>query len=61
MIHRQKHKLPLVRNSAWRRAVQRLDEVLESKSVFSNREKIELFGKRLFGDLWRGCKDEESK
>jgi len=42
----------LIRNPAYRQALQRLDESLEQNSGFSNAEKIELLGRHLFGDLW---------
>jgi tetrahydromethanopterin S-methyltransferase subunit G len=52
MNRRQKQPYLKVRNPAYRRAFQRLDESLEQNSGFSNAEKTELLGKHIFGDLW---------
>jgi hypothetical protein len=37
---------------AWRRAIQRLDQALEQNAPLDNREKIEMLGRQMFGDLW---------
>ncbi|HTR43146.1 MAG TPA: hypothetical protein VMH87_16145 [Pseudomonadales bacterium] len=36
----------------YRRAAQRMDEALQKNSRRDNREKIEIFGRMHFGDLW---------
>lgn len=42
-----------IRNSAWRRAVEQLDDRLDQNSEHSYGEKLDLIGRHMFGDLWR--------
>jgi hypothetical protein len=53
MNHYQKCPSLIVRNPAWRRAIERLGESLEQNSEHSNAELIERMGRHMFGDLWR--------
>ncbi len=53
MNHHQKSLFPIVRNSAWRRAIERLDGALDQNSDGDNSELIERIGKHMFGGLWR--------
>ena len=47
----QKHSRPIVRDPAWRPALQRLDEALERASDGSNAEKIRLLRVAMFADV----------
>jgi tetrahydromethanopterin S-methyltransferase subunit G len=60
MNHRQKRPKIFVRNPAWRRAFQRLDETLDQNSDGDNSELIERIGKHMFGDLWRERENTQS-
>lgn len=53
MSHPKKLPTILVRNPAWRRAIERLDESLDQNSEHSYAEKLDLIGRHMFGDLWR--------
>jgi hypothetical protein len=61
MNHHQKHPSLLVRNSAWRRAFERLDESLDQNSDYSNAELLDRMGRHPFGDLWHATKDPAPK
>ena len=61
MNHHQKPALPLVRNPAWRRALQQLDGALDRNSHYDNSELLERIGKHMFGDLWREPENTKSK
>jgi hypothetical protein len=53
MTRPRKIARPIVRNPAYRQALQRLDEALEQNTPSDNSEKLDLMGQHLFGDLWR--------
>jgi hypothetical protein len=61
MNHHQKPALPLVRNLAWRRALQRLNGALAQNSHYENSELLECIGKHMFGGLWRKPENTDSK
>lgn len=52
MNRRQKERGVTIRNPAYRKALERLDEALERNSRGSNAELTELLGRIMFGDLW---------
>ena len=53
MTSTQKIARPIVRNPAYRQALQRLDEALGENTQSDFSEKTELLGMAMFGDLWR--------
>jgi hypothetical protein len=53
MTRTKKIARPIVRNPAYRRAFERLDEALEQNTPSDYSEKTELLGMAMFGDLWR--------
>jgi hypothetical protein len=52
MTRPRKIARPIVRNPAYRQALQRLDEALVQNAPSDNSEKLDLMGQHLFGDLW---------
>jgi hypothetical protein len=53
MTRTNKIARPIVRNPAYRQALQRLDEALEENTQSDYSEKTELLGMAMFGDTWR--------
>ena len=60
MNRQQKHPHLAVRNAAYRKALQRLDQALERNSRWSNAEKIQLLGRLMFGDSWDEVEESDS-
>jgi hypothetical protein len=52
MTRTNKIARPIVRNPAYRQALQRLDDALGENTQSDYSEKTELLGMAMFGDLW---------